>query len=156
MCCSKRATREDRLRRIFSVFDVDGDGVISKEDLELMVRQLAGSSFTCAPPARAPAPCPYPDAEQKCLGLKWLCVSCVYFKLRLVCFSVAPLLERSCCMLASKSTHRVQYLLLLLLAKSFTSRLSEQVHELAGGAEQGRAGAGGCWMWRFRTAVATA
>ena len=49
MCCSKRATREDRLRRIFSVFDVDGDGVISREDLELMVRQLAGSSFTCAP-----------------------------------------------------------------------------------------------------------
>jgi hypothetical protein len=51
--CSKRATREDRLRRIFSVFDVDGDGVISKEDLELMVRQLAGTSFTCA---RAPRP----------------------------------------------------------------------------------------------------
>lgn len=49
MCCSKRATREDRLTRIFSVFDVDGDGVISREDLELMVRQLAGSSFTCAP-----------------------------------------------------------------------------------------------------------
>ena len=58
MCCSKRATREDRLRRIFSVFDVDGDGVISKEDLELMVRQLAGCSFTCAPPTRASAPCP--------------------------------------------------------------------------------------------------
>ena len=52
MCCSKRATREDRLTRIFSVFDVDGDGVISREDLELMVRQLAGSSFTCAPLAR--------------------------------------------------------------------------------------------------------
>lgn len=49
VCCSKRATREDRLTRIFSVFDVDGDGVISREDLELMVRQLAGSSFTCAP-----------------------------------------------------------------------------------------------------------
>ncbi|KAK9845346.1 hypothetical protein WJX81_003956 [Elliptochloris bilobata] len=46
VCCSKRATREDRLARIFSVFDVDGDGVISREDLELMVRQLAGSTFT--------------------------------------------------------------------------------------------------------------
>lgn len=55
--CSKRATREDRLRRIFSVFDVDGDGVISKEDLELMVRQLAGTSFTCARPPRAACCC---------------------------------------------------------------------------------------------------
>ena len=57
VCCSKRATREDRLTRIFSVFDVDGDGVISREDLELMVRQLAGSSFTCAHPG-PPLPMP--------------------------------------------------------------------------------------------------
>ena len=46
MAASKRATREDRLRLIFAVFDVDSDGVVSPEDLELMVRQLAGSSLS--------------------------------------------------------------------------------------------------------------
>ena len=55
MCCSKRATREDRLTRIFSVFDVDGDGVISREDLELMVRQLARQQLHVRPPRPAPA-----------------------------------------------------------------------------------------------------
>ncbi|CAL8462515.1 g2048 [Coccomyxa elongata] len=40
---SKRASREDRLRVIFSLFDVDNDGTLSPADLELMVRQLAGS-----------------------------------------------------------------------------------------------------------------
>jgi hypothetical protein len=44
---SKRATREDKLRMIFVIFDVDNDGVLSPEDLELMVRQLAGSSLSC-------------------------------------------------------------------------------------------------------------
>ena len=63
VCCSKRATREDRLARIFSVFDVDGDGVISREDLELMVRQLAGSSFTCAPLG---PPLPVPVLPRTC------------------------------------------------------------------------------------------
>lgn len=43
---SKRASREDRLRLIFAIFDVDNDGVVSAEDLELMVRQLAGSSLS--------------------------------------------------------------------------------------------------------------
>ena len=43
--CSKRASREDRLRLIFAIFDVDNDGVVSAEDLELMVRQLAGRSL---------------------------------------------------------------------------------------------------------------
>lgn len=42
---SKRASREDRLRTIFSLFDVDNDGILSPADLELMIRQLAGSSL---------------------------------------------------------------------------------------------------------------
>lgn len=44
--CSKRASREDRLRLIFAIFDVDNDGMVSAEDLELMVRQLAGQSLS--------------------------------------------------------------------------------------------------------------
>lgn len=44
--CSKRASREDRLRLIFAIFDVDNDGTVSAEDLELMVRQLAGQSLS--------------------------------------------------------------------------------------------------------------
>ena len=43
---SKRASREDRLRLIFAIFDVDNDGRVSAEDLELMVRQLAGTSLS--------------------------------------------------------------------------------------------------------------
>jgi serine/threonine-protein phosphatase 2B regulatory subunit len=43
---SKRASREDRLRTIFSLFDIDNDGILSPADLELMVRQLAGSSLS--------------------------------------------------------------------------------------------------------------
>jgi serine/threonine-protein phosphatase 2B regulatory subunit len=59
MAASKRASREDRLRLIFAVFDVDGDGRVSPEDLELMVRQLAGSSLACA---RAPLPAAFSTA----------------------------------------------------------------------------------------------
>ena len=43
---SRRATAEDQLRFLFSVHDMDGDGVLSKDDLELMLRQLAGSSLS--------------------------------------------------------------------------------------------------------------
>lgn len=43
---SRRATREDQLRFLFSVHDMDGDGILSKDDLELMLRQLAGSSLS--------------------------------------------------------------------------------------------------------------
>ena len=43
---SKRASREDRLRLIFAIFDVDNDGIVSAEDLELMVRQLAGTALS--------------------------------------------------------------------------------------------------------------
>ncbi len=42
---SPRADREDRVRFLFNVYDMDGDGVVSREDLELMLRQLAGTSL---------------------------------------------------------------------------------------------------------------
>lgn len=43
---SRRATQEDQLRFLFAVHDMDGDGVVSRDDLELMLRQLAGSSLS--------------------------------------------------------------------------------------------------------------
>ena len=42
---SKRASRDDRLRLIFTVYDMDGDGCVSSEDMGLMLRQLAGRSL---------------------------------------------------------------------------------------------------------------
>jgi serine/threonine-protein phosphatase 2B regulatory subunit len=44
---SARASREDRVRFLFDVYDMDGDGVVSREDLELILRQLAGTSLRC-------------------------------------------------------------------------------------------------------------
>mmetsp|Transcript_22000 Transcript_22000/g.37644 ORF Transcript_22000/g.37644 Transcript_22000/m.37644 type:complete len:180 (+) Transcript_22000:136-675(+) len=43
---SQRATREAKLAAMFYVYDVDGDGLIGREDLALMLRQLAGSSLS--------------------------------------------------------------------------------------------------------------
>ncbi|KAL4457899.1 hypothetical protein ABPG75_012764 [Micractinium tetrahymenae] len=43
---SRAASREDKLRCMFSVYDVDGDGAISEEDMEIVLRQLAGSSLS--------------------------------------------------------------------------------------------------------------
>lgn len=40
------ASREDKLRTMFHVYDVDGDGAISEEDMEIVLRQLAGSSLS--------------------------------------------------------------------------------------------------------------
>lgn len=42
---SPRAPREAKVRLIFAVFDSDGDGVVSRSDLELVVRQLVGASM---------------------------------------------------------------------------------------------------------------
>ncbi|KAG2489266.1 hypothetical protein HYH03_012286 [Edaphochlamys debaryana] len=42
---SPRASRDDRLAFMFSVYDVDGDGFISREDMGMMLKQLAGSSL---------------------------------------------------------------------------------------------------------------
>ena len=43
---SRKATRDDQLKFMFAVHDMDGDGVLSKDDLELMLRQLAGSTLS--------------------------------------------------------------------------------------------------------------
>mmetsp|Transcript_14457 Transcript_14457/g.43727 ORF Transcript_14457/g.43727 Transcript_14457/m.43727 type:complete len:178 (-) Transcript_14457:4154-4687(-) len=43
---SARASHEDKVRFIFTVYDMDGDGAVSREDLELILRQLAGTSFS--------------------------------------------------------------------------------------------------------------
>ena len=42
---SIRASIEDKVHLIFNVYDSDGDGLVSADDLELMLRQLAGSSL---------------------------------------------------------------------------------------------------------------
>mmetsp|Transcript_4480 Transcript_4480/g.15538 ORF Transcript_4480/g.15538 Transcript_4480/m.15538 type:complete len:198 (-) Transcript_4480:245-838(-) len=43
---SGRASREDKLRFIFQVYDIDGDGYVSRTDLLVMLRHLAGSSLS--------------------------------------------------------------------------------------------------------------
>jgi len=43
---SPRASREERLRFIFTLYDIDRDGAISRSDLETMVRHLVGSSLS--------------------------------------------------------------------------------------------------------------
>jgi len=43
---SARATKEDRVKLIFAVFDADGDGRVGRDDLDLVLRQLAGSSLS--------------------------------------------------------------------------------------------------------------
>ena len=45
---SRNATREDKLKAIFAVYDIDGDGIVTADDLGLMLRHLAGSSLGCA------------------------------------------------------------------------------------------------------------
>ena len=48
---SARASRADHVRFLFDVYDMDGDGVVSREDLELVLRQLAGTSLRYLFPA---------------------------------------------------------------------------------------------------------
>ncbi|EFJ43382.1 hypothetical protein VOLCADRAFT_65983 [Volvox carteri f. nagariensis] len=43
---SPRASREDKLAFMFAVYDVDGDGFISREDMSMMLKQLAGSTLS--------------------------------------------------------------------------------------------------------------
>ncbi|DBA70215.1 TPA: hypothetical protein ACH3X2_012126 [Trebouxia sp. C0005] len=43
---STRAAVEDKVHLIFAVYDSDGDGLVSADDMELMLRQLAGSTLS--------------------------------------------------------------------------------------------------------------
>lgn len=36
---------DDKIHLIFTVYDSDGDGLVSPDDMELMLRQLAGSTL---------------------------------------------------------------------------------------------------------------
>ena len=42
---SPKATRDDKIRHLFAIWDVDGDGIVSKEDIALIVRQAGGSTL---------------------------------------------------------------------------------------------------------------
>ncbi|KDD72766.1 hypothetical protein H632_c2924p0 [Helicosporidium sp. ATCC 50920] len=42
---SPKASEDDKLRLMFDVLDVDGDGALSAEDLEQMLHYMAGSSL---------------------------------------------------------------------------------------------------------------
>ncbi|KAI8472237.1 MAG: hypothetical protein J3K34DRAFT_414624 [Monoraphidium minutum] len=41
-----RASADDKLQLLFTVFDVDGDGLVSRDDMHVMLRQLAGSTLS--------------------------------------------------------------------------------------------------------------
>lgn len=43
---SPNASREEKIAFMFLVYDTDGDGIISRDDMQIMLRQLAGSSVT--------------------------------------------------------------------------------------------------------------
>ncbi|WIA16114.1 hypothetical protein OEZ86_007621 [Tetradesmus obliquus] len=43
---SDRASYEEKVRFIFRVYDVDGDGLVTHDDMQIMLRQLAGSSLS--------------------------------------------------------------------------------------------------------------
>lgn len=42
---SPRTPREDKVAFIFEVYDVDGDGVVSREDMSVVLRQLGGAAM---------------------------------------------------------------------------------------------------------------
>ena len=45
---SSRAAVDDKIHLIFNVYDSDGDGLVSADDMQLMLRQLAGSTLRSA------------------------------------------------------------------------------------------------------------
>lgn len=42
---STRAAMDDKVHLIFTIYDSDGDGLVSAADMELMLRQLAGNTL---------------------------------------------------------------------------------------------------------------
>lgn len=43
---SRKATKAQKIEFIFHVYDVDGDGIVAREDMLIMLRQLAGSTLS--------------------------------------------------------------------------------------------------------------
>lgn len=43
---TSRVSADDKINFLFAVFDVDGDGLVSRDDMHAMLRQLAGSTLT--------------------------------------------------------------------------------------------------------------
>lgn len=43
---SPKASREDKLKHLFAMWDVNGDGMVCKEDVELVMRQAGGSQLS--------------------------------------------------------------------------------------------------------------
>ena len=46
---SSKTAVDDKIHFIFTVYDSDGDGLVSSDDMELMLRQLAGSTLRLCP-----------------------------------------------------------------------------------------------------------
>lgn len=42
---SPKASHDDKIKHLFAVWDVDGDGIVSAQDMELILRQAAGASL---------------------------------------------------------------------------------------------------------------
>ena len=64
---SPRASREEKLRFLFTVHDIDGDGLLSSEDLQVMLRQLAGTSLRCNQSQRILLPISQCGVETHCV-----------------------------------------------------------------------------------------
>jgi len=43
---SPRATRQEKLEFMFRIYDVDGDGIVTASDMQLILRQMAGSTLS--------------------------------------------------------------------------------------------------------------
>lgn len=73
---SDRSAPEDRFRFVFNVYDVDGDGFISRSDMLTIMRNRAGSQLTCAcwiVSRLRPASARQATAE-RCVRCVWVCV----------------------------------------------------------------------------------
>ena len=44
--CSPNASREEKVRLLFAIWDVDGDGFVSRGDMELIIRQAGGTTLS--------------------------------------------------------------------------------------------------------------
>ena len=63
---SSRAAVDDKIHLIFTVYDSDGDGLVSADDMELMLRQLAGSTLRSASKRIAVVACQQLNNNKTC------------------------------------------------------------------------------------------